>query len=286
MLGRAACAALLTSACALLAGCSDGLSAATRAPTYALSAPTLAPTSVFIPAAPTSDAEAIGEIGVNDLTAASVPSGGALPPLVSSTNALGDPRQVVSITAGDGTQIPAELYQPAGAEPAAPVILLGADAASWESFPLTLTGSGYAVLVLSLRPDAPVGDVLAAFDAIAGLPRIDVGRVVVIGDRAGADLGLAACAGIIPCDALALLSPLTASEPAMFAFNPRPLFLAAGEADAQATGTVNALRAVARGPVELALIAGTSAQGTDLFAASATLPDRLLAWVQTVLSPS
>lgn len=267
----------------LLAACSDGV-AVTREPTYALSAPTLQPTGVFMPAAPTSDMESLGAIGMNDLTAASVPSGGALPPLVSATNALGDPRQVVSITAGDGTLIAAELYQPPGSEPASPVILLGSDASAWDRFPMTLVNNGLAVLVLTLREGAPVGDVLAAYDALAELPRIDVARVIVVGERSGADLGLAACGGGIPCDALAMLSPAAASEPAVFAFNPRPLFLAAGENDSDGLASINAIRAVARGAVEFLPIAGTDAQGAALFAASASLSDRLLVWIQASLA--
>lgn len=267
----------------LLAACSDGVDV-TREPTYALSASTLAPTSVFMPAAPTSDSESVGAVGMNDLTAASVPSGGALPPMVAATNALGDPRQMVSITAGDGTLIAAELYQPPGSEPASPVILLGSDASAWDNFPITLVNNGLAVLVLTLREGAPVGDILAAYDALAELPRIDVARVVVVGERGGADLGLAVCGGGIPCDALAMLSPVAASEPAVFAFNPRPLFLAAGENDAAALSSLNAIRAVARGPVEFLPVVGTDAQGAALFAASAGLSDRLLAWIQASLS--
>ncbi len=268
----------------LLAAC-DTTPSATVEPTYALSAPTLEATGVFYPRAPTSDSSEFQIAGQNDPTAAAVASGGELPPLPVGTTILGDPRQHVVITAGDGTQINASLYLPTGGEPAYPVLLLADSSDAWGSFPLQLLDEGLAVLSLELRPNAPLGDVLAAFNALLGLTNINVTAVGVVGAGAGADLALAACGGGIPCSALALISPQTASEQGMFAYNPRPLFMAAASDDAAGTTAINTLRAVARGTVEHPVVAG-SGIGAALVANDPSLADRLAGWLQFSMSGS
>jgi len=266
---------------ALLAAC-DTSPSATAEPTYALSAPTLEASPVFYPRAPTSDPSEFQAAGQNDPTAAAVASGGELPPLPVGTSALGDPRQQVVITAGDGTLLHASLYLPPSGEPAYPVLLLADSTGAWGSFPLQLLDEGLAVLSLELRPNAPLGDVLAAFNALLGLTNIDVASIGMVGAGAGADLALAACGADIPCHALALISPQTASEQGMFAYNPRPLFMAAASDDAAGTAAINALRAVARGTVEQPTVAG-SGVGAPLVANDIALADRLAGWLRATL---
>lgn len=265
----------------LLAAC-EAEPQATTAPTYQLSAPTLAASPVFFPVAPTSEPVDALLAGQNDPTAAAVASGGELPPLALGTVAVGQVRSDVQITAGDGTQLSAALYLPAGAEPAFPVLLLASQGEGWGDFPLALAGRGLAVLDLSLRPGAPIGDVLSAFDSLAFIGRVDVGRVAIVGGGAGADLALAACAGAVPCDAMALISPRSASEQAMFTFNPRPLFLAASAGDSAGQTNANALRAVARGPVEAGQSSST-ASGAPLVAGDAALAAQLADWLERTL---
>lgn len=276
MMRRALLAGLL-----LLAAC-EAEPQPTSAPTYQLSAPTLAASPVFFPVAPTSEPADAQLAGQNDPTAAAVASGGDLPPLALGTEAVGQVRSDVQITAGDGTQLGAALYLPAGAEPAFPVLLLSAQGEGWGDFPLALVGRGLAVLDVSLRPGAPVGDVLSAFDSLAFIGRVDVGSVAIAGGGAGADLALAACGGAVPCDAMALISPRSASEPAIFAFGTRPLFLAAGIGDSAGLAAANALRAVARGPVDLGESA-SAASGAALLAADPALAQQLADWLQRTL---
>lgn len=268
----------------ILAAC-DTNPSATAEPTYALSAPTLEASAVFYPRAPTSDPSEFQAAGQNDPTAAAVASGGELPPLPVGTTVLGDPRQPVVITAGDGTQLNASLYLPPSGEPAYPVLLLADSTEAWGSFPLQLLDEGLAVLALELRPNAPLGDVLAAFNALLGLNTIDVASIGMVGAGSGADLALAACGGGIPCSALALISPQNASEQGMFAYNPRPLFMTAASDDAAGIAVINTLRAVARGTVEQPTVAGSDA-GASLVASDTSLADRLAGWLQFNLSGS
>jgi hypothetical protein len=264
-----------------LAAC-DNAPVATREPTYALSAPTLAPTAIFYPAVPSNPPEGRPVPGQNDLTAAAAVSGGDLPPLAVGTRVLGDPRQQVEIIAGDGTPLLADLYLPDDVTAAFPVLLLSSASAGWGDVPFRLVDRGFAVLAVTMRQNAPVGDLLAAVSSLTTLPQIDVARIAVVGAEGSADLALAACASGVPCDALALISPLTASEPAVFAYNPRPLFLAASEGDAAGVAALNAVLAIARGPVEQIVTTG-SAVGPGLLASDTAATDRLLVWLESTL---
>ncbi len=274
--------AVFSAALLFLAAC-DPASSATPEPTYALSAPTLEASPVFFPLAPTSDLSEFHVAGQNDPTAAAAVSGGELPPLPIGTAVLGDPRQQVIITAGDGAQLNASLYLPLSGEPANPVLLLAESTDAWGSFPLQLLDEGLAVLSLDLRPNAPLGDVLAAFNALTGMSVIDVSSIGMVGAGAGADLALAACGIDIPCGALALISPQTASEQGIFAYNPRPLFMAAASDNTASIAAINTLRAVARGTIELPAVAG-SGGGAPLIAADTTLAARLTDWLRTTLN--
>jgi hypothetical protein len=132
--------------------------------------------------APTSDQiDALLAGGQNDPTAAAVASGGELPPLALGTAAMGQPRQDADLRRGQWRTAQRRALS-RGAEPAFPVLLLAPQGEGWGDFPLALVGRRLAVLDLSLRPGAPIGNVLSAFK-LAGVPvgRVDVGRVAIAG---------------------------------------------------------------------------------------------------------
>jgi len=219
---------------------------------------------------------------MNDPTAASVASGQELPPIAVGTADIAGTSQTVMITASDGTQMIGTAYIPAGNEPFFPVMLLAESPADWGDFPLRLQAQGFGVLVLESRPNAPVGDLTAAFNAISLLERVDVSHIAYVAAGGSTILALAGCGGGVPCDAMALLSPLSANESAMLSYNPRPLFLSAAEGDAESMAALNAIRAVARGAVEQVLVSGTD-RGTDLILNHPEVGERLMTWLQMIL---
>lgn len=248
-------------------------------PSYALSAPTLAPSAEFFPAVQTSVPTEQQGIGQNNPTAASLPSGGEMPPLAVGTAEVGNPRQSVQVTAGDGTQMNGDLYMAFSDAPAPGLLMLAPDRTAWLDLPLRLQAEGFTVIAMDLRPNATVGDVDGMLRALTRMETVDAGHMGVIGAEAGADLSLVACAQGSPCDALVMLSPVQESTVtgAILQYNPRPLFMSAGQDDAAFTIT-ELLRASVRGTLGYEPISGTS-RGAALLQSSPPLGDHIIEWL-------
>ena len=146
-------------------------------------------------------------IGQNNPTAASMPSGGEMPPLAIGTIEVGNPRQAIQVTAGDGTQMNGDLYMAFSDTPAPGLLMLAPDRTAWVDLPLRLQATGFTVMAMDLRPNAVVGDVDAMLRALTQMETVDAGHMGVIGAEMGADVGLVACAQGSPCDVLVMLSP-------------------------------------------------------------------------------
>lgn len=256
----------------LVAGCMTEPLPPTLSPATAIQFPTPLPTE-------------LRNLGQNNLTAAAVPSGGALPPmeLAGVTSVTGG--QVVQITLGDGVLVGGALY-PDGAGRRVPgVLLLAADRTTWLDLPLRLQNAGYTVLSMDVRLVAgitPLGDVTVLIDALMASSTVDPGRVAVIGGGVGADAALTGCAGDLRCDALALIGMTETAQPvAVLGYNPRPLFIVQAEQSTAAV-TVGQVRADARGAVRYEEVAG-DAEGTTLLMRQPTLIDDLITWLGVVL---
>jgi hypothetical protein len=252
-------------------------------PSYALSGPTLQPTEEFFPEMPTSEPTQRLFLGQNNPTAASLPSGGELPPLAVGTNEVGSPRQAVQVTASDGTQMVGDLYMAPGGEAAPAVLILALDRTAWLDLPLRLQQAGFTVMTMDLRSGAVFSDVDAMLRALTQMALVDAGRMGLIGAEAGADLSLAACAQGSPCDALVMLSPVQQDmvNSAILQYNPRPLFMSAGEDDA-AFAITELLRASVRGTLGYEPVPGTS-RGAALLHDDPSLGDSIIEWLRTQL---
>lgn len=244
---------LILSLCALvlLAAC-EVVDPFTPTPTREFTAPTLEPTADHFGFGPPTELPADWEegIGQNDPTAAALPRGAVLPPMVIGTPEAGGIRQAVDVTAEDGTLLVGDLYQMPGEAdgPRQPgVLLLATDRAAWGGFPLQLYQAGYTVLVMQIREGGGVADVRVMLEALAsGIA--DPSRIAVIGASQGADLALRGCAVVPTCGTAVLLSPLdTATLNSLAVFNPRPLMAAASVEDEESYAVAQALHDSATG---------------------------------------
>ena len=221
---------LITAAC-------DALTAPTPAPTRQLSAPTLAPTTPFsLPGGPPTEipANAASEFGANDPTVAALPNDQNLPPLSVETG-NGNARSV-QITL-DNDILPGELYTNVPVR-APGVLLLSTDRTRWASFPGTLEENGYVVLAVDtpdVMNEVTFQQLIGSFSEFAQGEdsRLDPARIVVIGERTGADIALRGCAVDARCSALGLLTPTDADgAPTLAAqYGQRPLLVSASVED-------------------------------------------------------
>jgi hypothetical protein len=252
-------------------------------PSYELSGPTLEPSAEFFPEVQTSEPTQQQFLGQNNPTAASMPSGGEMPPLVVGTIDVSSPRQPIQLTAGDGTQMNGDLYMASGEVAAPGVLMLAPDRIAWLDLPLRMQNAGLTVLAMDLRPNATAGDVDLMLRSLTQMELVDAAHIGIVGTEAGADLSMVACAQGSPCDALVMLSPVDEAlvTGAILQYNPRPLFLSAGEDDA-AFGIIELMRASARGDVTQETIPGTS-RGAALLQARPSLGDQIIEWLQLQL---
>lgn len=262
---------------ALLAACEALEPPPTATPTRAPSGPTMGASQVFRGEFPT-EAPALFQ-GQNDPTAAALPSGGALPPLAVDT-VEGDLRQTIQVTTHTGATLPGELYS-AGEQRLPGLLMLAPGSDAWLDLPLRLQAAGFTVLTMSsndVADAALVSDVLASLSDVG---TVDPGSMGVVGAEAGADVALLGCAQEMLCDVVALISP-TQHDPllvAMQRYNPRSLFVAAGEGDAVGAGAARALDDYAQGESALELGPGAS-RGAFLLQDNPTIGDRLIEWLR------
>lgn len=260
-----------------LVGCSVFEPLPTAIPTRQLTGPTTAPSPVFRGEAPTEGPIFAGQ---NDPTAAAMPSGGELPPLPVGEASAGGVQQGIVITGGDGRMLTGDLYS-GGVERVPGLLMLAPDSSAWLDLPLRLQAAGFTVLTMSTDEVVSTGDLSAALQSLSDVVTVDPGRMGVIGAQQGADLALTGCAVELLCDTVALISP-TQQDPllvAMQRYNPRAIFLAAGEGDTVSIGAARALEDYAQGPAQLQTAPGAE-RGAGLILATPSIGDRLIEWMQ------
>ncbi len=271
----------------LLAAC-DSLLPPSPTPTVGrvISGVTIEPSATFFPRQPTYVPFDEYLAGQNDPTAAALPAGGALPPLVvgSTLQTEGTPapsKHTIQITAMDGAQLPGDFYVTPG-ERLPGVLLLAPDRTAWGDFPAALNAAGFAVLSMDLREGALL-DFTVMLQALNS-GDADPANLAVIGANAGADVALLGCAGDMLCDAAVLLSP--SGDPALVnampAYNPRPILLAASEDDAAAFAAITAIQTAASGSVQFQPFTNAGS-GAVMLVNRPDFADLLIAWLRQVL---
>lgn len=260
-----------------VAACSAFEPLPTLMPTRELTGPTTAPSPVFRGELPTEAPTVIS--GQNDPTAAAMPSGGEMPPLVVEGSGSGV--QEIAITGADGRVLNGTLYS-GGSARVPGLLMLAPDSSAWLDLPLRLQAAGFTVLTMTTGEVVSNGDLSAALQSLKDFATVDPARMGVIGAQNGADLALLGCAVELLCDVVAVISPTQqdALLVAMQRYNPRALFAAAGEADDVGVRASRALEDYAQGPALLVTGAGAE-RGAGLVQASPVIGDRLIEWLQT-----
>ena len=269
---------LLSTGLLLLAACSVFEPLPTAIPTRQLTGPTTAPSPVFRGELPT---EVPLFTGQNDPTAAAMPSGGDLPPLPLGEASAGGIQQGIAITGGDGRILTGDLYTGAGGGLRVPgLLMLAPDSTAWLDLPLRLQAAGFTVLTMSTDEVVSSGDLSAALQSLKDVVTVDPGRMGVIGAQNGADLALFGCSVELLCDVVALVSPTQHDSllVAMQRYNPRSIFLAAGEGDTTGISAARALEDYAQGPARLETGPGAE-RGALLIQANPIIGDRLIEWL-------
>ncbi len=253
----------------------------TLTPTRPLSGPTIAASQAPFAGAPTeAPPEGDNPLGDAGATAAALPRDSALPPLSIGVPVGND--QEVEVTAEDGTLLIGDLYQSSG-ERRPGVLLLGTDRTAWAGFPEQLSAAGFTVLVMELRDNAPASDFRVMIEALtSGLA--DPSSIAVVGAAAGADVALAGCADVEACDAAALLSPLdqTAGLNALGRYNPRPLYQAVSQEDAESYAVAQALDGAATGE-KLFQPLSNAGRGVAILLNRADVAEQLIVWLTRAL---
>jgi hypothetical protein len=262
----------------LLAACSVFEPLPTAIPTRQLTGPTTVPSPVFRGELPTEGPQFTGQ---NDPTAAAMPSGGDLPPLPVGSTSAGGVQQGIAITGSDGHILTGDLYAGGGGLRVPGLLMLAPDSAEWLDIPLRLQAAGFTVLTMSTDEVVSTGDVSAALQSLKDFNTVDPGRMGVIGAQNGADLALLSCSVELLCDVVALISP-TQHDPLLIAmqrYNPRSIFVAAGESDSTGIAAARSLEDYAQGPARLETAPGAQ-RGALLIQANPNIGDRLIEWLQ------
>ncbi len=265
-----------------LSGCASA-DPATPTAERTLTGPTIEPSPPFV--APTIALAPADEFfGQSDPTAAALAPDSAMPPLAVPGGAPVGERQVVEITAEDGTQLIGYLYL-SDAVRLPGVLLIAPDREVWGDFPERLHNAGFTVLVMGLRPEFRLADFrVMMLSMSSGLALPD--SLGVVGAGEGADVALLGCAGELLCDTVALLSPSDSASlsDAMLSYNPRPILLVASEDDPVSYPAVQNLNALATG--EKLLQPFTSAGvGAAMLANRPDLGDLIIQWFERQLGP-
>lgn len=256
------------------------------------SAPTLAPSPtapLILPSPLPADAVQPGQSPpeIGDL-----PAEGEVPPFIIDRPASITGPQTVSVAVRQGVTVVGQLYENPPVEleqgvitPRLPgVLFIGAPIEAWGAFPAQLRDAGFTVLVVELVSGA-TDDMRTILRGFSETPSVNPGLIAVIGAELGADLALVGCAAEGLCDALVLLSPLTASTllNVIGDYNPRPLLVVAGTEDLEASDTAQALQAVATGPYTLQPYPGAD-RGVRLLINQPPLATVISDWLQANLS--
>ncbi len=212
-------------------------------------------------------------IGQTSPSLASFPAGAVLPPV-----RIGDSERGVTVLLDADTTIRGELYLRGGIRQPG-ILLLGADASSWEALPLQLSQNGFVVLVLETEPLTQARQVETMLQSLIAIPGVDAGSIGVIGEGRAADLAVLGCAVNSLCDSLALLSPQSRATLLNMipTYGDRPLWLAAGANDSETYGTAKALSEAALGEVMLVEVA--EGRGASMLQFQPDLANQLVQWL-------
>jgi hypothetical protein len=264
----------------LLAGCEAFAlqPTPTLTPTRVLSAPTLAASPVVRGEVPTFPAQEF--IGQNDPTAAAAASGGDLPPIALGSGEPGAISQSIQLPATDGVLLTGTLYS-SGSARVPGVLLLAPDSANWLDLPLRIQAAGFTVLTMNTGSIRTLDDFSVVLRTLSDVGTVDPSGMGVVGAEDGANTALIGCAADLLCDAAALISPTQALGIPMQQFNPRPVFIAAGEADTTLTPLIDDLSRFAQNAARQTG-AGTG-RGTALIAENPAIGDRLIEWLRDQL---
>lgn len=220
------------------------------------------------------DGRAIGETSPS---LASLPAGAVLPP-----ERVANSERAVTVLLDAATSIGGELYQPDGQRQPG-LLLIGEDLTAWGGFPQRLAGAGFVVLVLQTDSTTQARQIETMLQSLIAVPNVDAGVIAVAGAGRAADLALLGCAVNSLCDSLALLSPLTRDTllNMLPSYGARPLWLAAGNNDAEAHNTAKDLAEAAQGGARTVLVA--EGRGAEMLQLQPALQEDLLSWLQSHL---
>jgi hypothetical protein len=268
-----------------VAGCTT--SSITPTATRNFSAPTLAPTAEIIIRDSQElygDTTPFGEAGQNSFEAAELPRGAALPPLSSGTREPGG-SATVQLLLDSGEVVIGDLYEQIAPENRVPgVLIIGRDRLAWGLLPAELFGVGFTVLVLELPHTARVSDLEVLLSSFSENATVDPARIAVIGAEDTADMALLGCASFAICDAVVLLTPQGRDTllNVLPNFNPRPVFIAAAQNDAEGYAIAVAIASqYAEGSQFVEVATG---RGTGLLALNSELSRTIAIWLQGVFS--
>ena len=240
---RSVCS-IIASLLLILVGCTPVGDVPTPYATRTLSAPGIA-------ASPTIDLQTseelygsesgyTGDVGQSDLTAASLPSRGVLPPAAATSEGSDDSldaASTVNITLADGALWHGDLYSPLPSLQPDPtvlvpgVLLVASDRVGWGLLPAQLQISGLAALVV----DAPTNpaDLVTVLSSLSEVGNVDPGRLALISAATSIPVALAACDISELCDALVLLSPMDPDTTLVTSLSAQPMWIAAANTDGE-----------------------------------------------------
>lgn len=219
--------------------------------------------------------------GQNNPTAAALPNSGSLPPQQIGTAQVGA-AQSVEIVLPNSQVVQGDLYLAGDTLNRVPgVLLLNADRSAWGDLPRELQSAGYTALLVDSTALA-TEDLETLLESLSEIGAVDPGSIAVIGAESGADLAMLGCTIYPICDAAVLLSPRSQETlvNVLPNYNPRPLFVAAAQSDAEGFGTAAALaRNYADGSQFVEMASGS---GTGLLTLNSELAREIIAWLDGI----
>ncbi|MAU08753.1 MAG: hypothetical protein CL607_02935 [Anaerolineaceae bacterium] len=275
----------------VLVGCTPAGNAPTPYATRTLSAP-------GIVASPTIDLQTseelygsesgyTGNVGQSDLTAASLPSRGVLPPAAATLEGADDSVDAassVNITLVDGSLWHGDLYSPLpGLQPdptvrVPGVLLVASDRVGWGLLPAQLQINGLAALVV----DAPANaiDLVTVLESLSEVGNVDPGRLALISADTSIPVSLAGCDLSGLCDAIVLLSPMDADTTLVESLSAQPMWIAAANSDGQSYPVALSYMTIGS---NVTFTEYNTGQGTGLLTNEGVIED-IVTWLNDILA--
>lgn len=220
--------------------------------------------------------------GQSNPTAAALPVDAALPPIQSGT--IGETgTQAIQIFLEDGRAINGSLYENGSTDArTAGILIVGREIEAWGSLPSELFDAGYTVLVVNLPGIMRAEDMQVLLTSLSETGSVDPARIAAIGAEESADMVILGCAIYEICDAVVMLSPQSRSAilNVLPNFNPRPMFIAAGQNDAESFATASSI-ATSFSP-ESRFVEQSTGSGTGLLTLNSNLSVMIIDWLSTV----